>query len=251
MAESEAQNFVQYVNRSLDEEESFHFLRFEFLQRLNLTHFHVKLARIKSRIQKQGQCSEDELDTLQGLLKDYATAIRDYRYLRSCRPVPKAEMRLRKALLQRYFQSDDDFQDPFHSHYCFFEDEKSQVDPLRATLMQHLPVALTYSSEERRQRPREYEEGKVPLLVSAFVDRSVRFITAMTGGVFLVAPMLIMSLGPSQTKSLLTVSVAVVVFSLVLSFGIRVSNVETLVATATYAAVLVVFVGTSSAGVGS
>lgn len=157
-------------------------------------------------------------------------------------------MRLRKALLQRYFQSDDDFQDPFHSHYCFFEDETSQVDPLRATLMRYLPVALTYSLEERRQRPREYEEGKVPLLVSAFVDRSVRFITAMTGGVFLVGPMLIMTFSPSQTKSLLTVSLALVVFSLVLSFGIRVSNVETLVATATYAAVLVVFVGTSSAG---
>ena len=160
-------------------------------------------------------------------------------------------MRLRKALLQRYFQSDDDFQDPIHSHYCFFEDEQSHIDPLRATLMRYLPVALTYSSEERRQRPREYEEGKAPLLASAFVDRSVRFITAMTGGVFLVGPMLIMTFDPSQTKSLLTVSVALVVFSLVLSFGIRVSNVETLVATATYAAVLVVFVGTSSAGAGS
>jgi hypothetical protein len=64
---------VQYVHRSLDEEENFHFLRFEFLQRLNLTHFHVKLARIKSRVQKQGQCSEDELETLQDLLKDYGT----------------------------------------------------------------------------------------------------------------------------------------------------------------------------------
>lgn len=71
MAESEAQNFVQYVHRSLDEEESFHFLRFEFLQRLNLTHFHVKLARTKSRIQKQGHCAGDELETLQDLLKDY------------------------------------------------------------------------------------------------------------------------------------------------------------------------------------
>jgi hypothetical protein len=157
-------------------------------------------------------------------------------------------MRLRKQLLQRYFQSPSDFQDPFHSHYAFFEDERSQVDPLRATLMRYLPVALSYSAEERRQRPREYEEGKAPLLVSAFVDRSVRFLTAMTGGGFLVGPMLIMALGPSLTKSLLTVSVALVVFSLVLSFGIRVSNVETLVATATYAAVLVVFVGTSSVG---
>ena len=43
--EEEAQNLVSYVNRSLDEEEDFHFLRFEFLQRLNLTQLEVKLVR--------------------------------------------------------------------------------------------------------------------------------------------------------------------------------------------------------------
>lgn len=55
-----------------------------------------------------------------------------------------------------------------------------------------------------------------------------------------------MALSPSQTKNPLTVSVAVIVFLLVLPFGVRVSNTETLVATATYAAVLVVLIGTSS-----
>lgn len=155
-------------------------------------------------------------------------------------------MRLRKNLLQSHFQSDTDFRDPFHSHYHFFADEPSQIDPLRAALMRRLPVALSYSSEEKRQRPREYEEGREPLQLSAFVDRTVRFSVAMAGGVFLVGPMLIMALGPSRTKSLVTVSVALVVFSMVLAFGIRVSNVETLLATATYAAVLVVFVGTST-----
>lgn len=62
--------------------------------------------------------------------------------------------------------------------------------------------------------------------------------------------MVIMILNPSETKSVVTVSMAVVIFALVLSFGIKVSNVETLVSTATYAAVLVVFVGTSSGGGG-
>lgn len=65
------------------------------------------------------------------------------------------------------------------------------------------------------------------------------------GGTFLVVPMLIMAIDPSQTKSLATASVSVIVFALILSFAIRLSNVETLVSTATYAAVLVVFVGTS------
>jgi hypothetical protein len=71
MADLEAQNFVQYVHRSLDEEENFHFLRFEFLQRLNLSHFYAKLARMKSQIQKQGHCSADEFERLQHLLRDY------------------------------------------------------------------------------------------------------------------------------------------------------------------------------------
>lgn len=84
--------------------------------------------------------------------------------------------------------------------------------------------------------------------MSAFVDRLARFVIAFAGGVFLVVPMIIMTLRPSETKSLVTVSVAVVIFSLILAFGIRVSNVETVVSTATYAAVLVVFVGTSSGG---
>jgi len=47
------------------------------------------------------------------------------------------------------------------------------------------------------------------------------------------------------TKSMITVSVAVVAFALVLGLVFETKNQETLVATATYAAVLVVFVGTS------
>jgi hypothetical protein len=58
--------------------------------------------------------------------------------------------------------------------------------------------------------------------------------------------MLVMALGPSTEKSLVTVSAAVVLFAGVLTFGVRVTNVEALVSTATYAAVLVVFVGSSA-----
>ena len=60
--------------------------------------------------------------------------------------------------------------------------------------------------------------------------------------------MLIMVFAPSTVKSVSTVSAAVLLFASVMAFGVRAGNVETLVATATYAAVLVVFVGTSSQG---
>lgn len=148
--------------------------------------------------------------------------------------------------MQRFFQSPDDFSDPFYSHYAFFADGDAKVDPIRNAVMARLPVRLTYSKDEKRQRRKEYGEGKTPKQVSKFVDRSVRLIVSVAGGLFLVLPVIVMSLQPSLVKSLITVSAAVLLFAFGLSFGVRVSNVETLVSTATYAAVLVVFVGTSN-----
>ncbi|KAM0256155.1 hypothetical protein ACHAQJ_005132 [Trichoderma viride] len=237
---------VAYVARSLNEEEDFHFLRLEFLQRLNITNLQVKLVQMKSRIQRDEKTSAEDMEELRINLQQYATAIRDYQYLKNKKSMEKTEIPHRKLLLQKFFHSDLDFGDPFESHYSYFQDAEEEVDPLRSALMRNLPVRLAFSRQERLERGKEYYEGKPPRVVSKFVDRLVRFIMAFTGGIFLVVPMIIMTLNSSQTKSLVTVSVAVVIFSLVLSFVVRVSNVETLVSTATYAAVLVVFVGTSS-----
>ena len=83
-------------------------------------------------------------------------------------------------------------------------------------------------------------------MVSPFVDKFARFIIVLTGGLSLVVPMLIMRLQQNSNKSLITTSVAVVLFSGVVSIVFRASNAETLSITAAYAAVLVVFVGTST-----
>ncbi|UNI23069.1 hypothetical protein JDV02_008909 [Purpureocillium takamizusanense] len=243
----EKKRLVEYVTRSLNEEEDFHFLRFEFLQRLNIVNLQVQLARIKSRIQRDREASADVVEDLAAKLQQYATAIRDYQFLRNKASVERAEVPHRKLLLQKYLQSESDFGDPFESHYSYFHDADGRVDPLRTAMMRYLPAHLAFSRQERHERGKEFTEGKSPRAVSGPVDRLVRFIVAVTGGVFLVVPMIIMTLHPSQTKSLVTVSVAVLIFSLMLSFVVRVSNVETLVSTATYAAVLVVFVGTSTA----
>ena len=63
--------------------------------------------------------------------------------------------------------------------------------------------------------------------------------------------MILMVLHPSLTKSLIVVSVAVVLFALVVGLVFETDNKDTITATATYAAVLVVFVGTSGGGSGS
>lgn len=166
------------------------------------------------------------------------------------------EARNRKLRLHRYFYSAAAASDPWESHYSYFQDQEHQqspqaADPLRHFLMAKLPSRLTFTHRERVARAREYEEGQPPRDVSATIDGLARFVIAIAGGIFLVAPMIVMTLGPSEVKSLVTVSVAIVIFALILAFGIKVSNVETLVSTATYAAVLVVFVGTSSGSSGS
>lgn len=65
-------NLIAYVNRSLEDEEQFHFLRFEFLQRLNITRLGVNLVRLKSDIQQQGQATSDQSDRLASTLRDYS-----------------------------------------------------------------------------------------------------------------------------------------------------------------------------------
>jgi hypothetical protein len=174
------------------------------------------------------------------------TAIRDYQFLRSRKRVAREDMHGRRLLLQNWFQPRFGSGDVFWSHYAYFDETTSTIDPFRGFLMRKLPVYFTYSKTEQSDRPSEYEEEKKPKDVSSFVDHLARFLIAITGGLFLIVPMLIMAIETSQKKSLITVSLSVFLFALVLSFGIRTSNVEALVSTATYAAVLVVFVGTNS-----
>jgi hypothetical protein len=71
---------------------------------------------------------------------------------------------------------------------------------------------------------------------------------AMFGGVALITPMLIMALHPQLNVALITTSIATVVFGVLIAFGAKDSTgKDVLGATAAYAAVLVVFVGTSLA----
>ncbi|CAO1602662.1 hypothetical protein XANCAGTX0491_006267 [Xanthoria calcicola] len=73
-----------------------------------------------------------------------------------------------------------------------------------------------------------------------------RLIAAAFGGLSLIVPMLIMAICPSQAKTLVTSSVAVLLFAVGLAWK-SMAKIETLLATtAAYAAVMVVFVGVNS-----
>ncbi|KAH7480949.1 hypothetical protein FOMA001_g7514 [Fusarium oxysporum f. sp. matthiolae] len=77
------------------------------------------------------------------------------------------------------------------------------------------------------------------------VDNLVRLAIALTGGISLIVPMLIMSIDGSAVKSLIITSASVFLFVFFFAFGVRASDKATFAAAAAYAAVLVVFVGTS------
>jgi VIT1/CCC1 family predicted Fe2+/Mn2+ transporter len=142
-----------------------------------------------------------------------------------------------------------DHNDPYEDTYLLLSPSHrstSSLDSLRIFLLHNLPVQLTYTASEKRLRKNDYREGKPPQNLSPVMDGLLRFAVSFVGGAFVVIPMLIMSFDQSNVKSLITVSASVTLFGLVVSLGIRVSSIETLVATATYAAVLVVFVGSTS-----
>ena len=68
-----------------------------------------------------------------------------------------------------------------------------------------------------------------------------RFVVALLAGAFLVVPLVILSHQSKNEAQLITVSVCIIVFSLLISLVSKASNEQTMVASAGYAAVLVVF----------
>lgn len=72
------------------------------------------------------------------------------------------------------------------------------------------------------------------------------FLTALTSGAFLIVPVCILSFQHSKTAHLITISISIVAFSFAISLTMRTSGPETVAASAAYAAVLVVFLSTSS-----
>ena len=77
-------------------------------------------------------------------------------------------------------------------------------------------------------------------------EAATRFLVALLAGSFLVVPLVILSFQDSKENHLLTVSICIVVFSLLVSLTSKASNYETMAASAAYAAVLSVFVSGST-----
>ncbi|KAK8124881.1 uncharacterized protein PG998_000640 [Apiospora kogelbergensis] len=69
-----------------------------------------------------------------------------------------------------------------------------------------------------------------------------RLLTALIGGVFVIVPMVVMSIDRSMTKCLITSSVAILLFGATLALSSTSDEASVFIATAGYAAFLAVFV---------
>jgi len=227
------------------------------LHAINITHLLNQLASIKSEIEQTQTTTPAQMSLLQQTLHRYANAIRDYQFITELNPLPHNYAKDKRISLQGAFQElanphQGVKNQPYDTMYRTLEKEAAQNrDGVREILRKALPNRLSWTDAERRLKRADYAEGKAPEFYSPFLDSLARFIVGILGGCSLIVPMIVMALNPSLTKSLVVVSVAVVLFALAVSLVFKPDNSNTITATATYAAVLVVFVGTSTGAGGT
>jgi hypothetical protein len=100
------------------------------------------------------------------------------------------------------------------------------------------------------QRDLEHKKGFQPRVTSLPIQIIGSTIVALFAGACIIAPMVFMSIRPDHSRNLLIVSVSVILFGFFLAAVVQIKSKEIFLATATYAAVLVVFVGSSGSSVG-
>jgi len=105
-----------------------------------------------------------------------------------------------------------------------------------------LPPWLTSTAAERAKRKGSYTNGRPPIAPAFSVRALAAAMTTFAGGAFILVPMVFMSFSQSLVRSLITVSVSVLAFGFVVDSFVARTSAETFISTATYAAVLVVFV---------
>lgn len=116
-------------------------------------------------------------------------------------------------------------------------------DPVGLRKKRDGPTRGQHSSASRAYAKKvEYQEKE---RVKGF---PMRFLAGLVGALALIAPMLIMSLKPSQVKSLVTTSVFILAFAILVAWRTSMEPKDVMTATAVYAAVLVVFKGTNGGG---
>ncbi|KAL2071110.1 hypothetical protein VTL71DRAFT_12345 [Oculimacula yallundae] len=177
-----------------------------------------------------------ELDRKQSNIQEYVQAFRDHEYITDCALRGKghdpwlvssftpSEHLIIRECGQEYCEKAAD--------QCLVEDDLGLKRPL-PTPSTNQNWDLFGGSRNTRNKKEAFEQ---------FLERVGM---AIIGGTFLIGPMLVMVLVPGKNTPLITASVCVFAFAIVISWILE-KKFDVLSGTAAYAAVLVMFVGTST-----
>lgn len=110
------------------------------------------------------------------------------------------------------------------------------------TTQDQTPAAETHPALPPKHLTRSWSYQNTVLLAEIIA----RIFIAIMTGVLLIAPLAILSNQERKSIQLITVAMFIVVFSVLVTVLLRASNVEVMVVSAAYAAVLSVFVSNSS-----
>ncbi|KAK1754469.1 hypothetical protein QBC47DRAFT_383989 [Echria macrotheca] len=197
------------------------------LHRMNLHYLRKRILDATATILKKGAMDDSDSDALTSLMQSYCNAVRDREFIRDVGYrdwhnnlfLLRSEREMERELLT-YLKTIDGIR------------PEDGVPPGENHLHPDLPGGpwdFPYASRTKRQR----------------------YVLAVLGGVILNAPMVLMALVPNVAVNLVTAGVCTMVFAVAAAyFSPTKLPLELLAATATYAAVLVVFVGgvTTSGG---
>lgn len=208
---------------------------------------HIEITDLEAQIlAAEGAMPQCSRERLQILLRDYSEAMRNIDYLTgfSSAGHDAAAWQSRPVIPGMQIQTRD------HFDYVSFPASAPGLDQVRSVLKRILPA-----KHAPNQRYSPARMGKVGLTVShtevsRLVNRLAWIIVAITGGVFLLVPMIIMTFATDAHMRLVVVSVAVLWFAVSVALVSKATNQELIAATAAYSAVLVVYVGTTSGASG-
>jgi hypothetical protein len=133
----------------------------------------------------------------------------------------------------------------------FKHEEFERQHKLHSIIAWALPREWIWSREEKESRLLAHhcdiqgKSGFRPRQASLIVQVIGSTFVALFSGACIIVPIVVMSIRPDHSKDFITVSVSVVVFGFFLAAVVQMRSREIFVAAATYAAVLVVFVGAS------
>jgi hypothetical protein len=137
----------------------------------------------------------------------------------------------------------------------FYLESSRRIDRLAMELAELIPNHVLPDGDLPIARDHDHPTlPGIPRTIAIKANKSkhllLRFSMASAGGLFLIVPVLVMANIPGRTSSLVTTCIAMLIFAIGVTFGTDLKADQVLGATAAYAAVLVVFVGTSLANTG-